>query len=113
MHTFPYTINRGVTLAMKLTVVRQSLMVTDCTTYDTIYRPVFYLKHVVSETGFFLRSQAVSTQLGPIDEARPCLGAGLETRTNSVDWPQLSRYHLKTTESSLRKAVLNKRQDDG
>jgi hypothetical protein len=51
MHTIPYTVNRVVTLAMKSTVVRQSLLVADCTTYDVtitildiIHRPVFYLK---------------------------------------------------------------------
>jgi hypothetical protein len=29
-----------------------------------IYRPVFYLKHEVSETGFCLRFQEEPTQLG-------------------------------------------------
>jgi hypothetical protein len=52
-----------------------------------IHRPVFYVKHNVSETGLCLR-------------LRP------ETGTSSVDWAQLSMYHLKTeTESSLRNAV--------
>jgi hypothetical protein len=34
--------------------------------------------------------------------------------TSSIDWAQLSRFHLKTeTESSLRNVVLNKKQNDG
>jgi hypothetical protein len=37
-----------------------------------------------------------------------------ETKTNPIYWDQLSRFHLKTeTESSVKKVVLNKRQDDG
>jgi hypothetical protein len=32
-------------------------------------RPVFYFKHDVSETGFSLRPQVESTQVGPIDRA--------------------------------------------
>jgi hypothetical protein len=49
-----------------------------------IHRPVFYLKHDVSDTDY------------------------------SVCWAQLTRFHLKKeTESSLRNVVSNKRQDDG
>jgi hypothetical protein len=33
---------------------------------DIIHRPVFYLKHNVSETGFCLRLQVDPTQMGPI-----------------------------------------------
>jgi hypothetical protein len=40
---------------------------------DIINRPVFYLKHNVSETGFSLRLQVEPTQLGPIDRASPYL----------------------------------------
>jgi hypothetical protein len=36
---------------------------------DIVHRPVFYLKHYVSETGFFLRLQMKPTQSGPIDRA--------------------------------------------
>jgi hypothetical protein len=34
---------------------------------DIIYRPVFYLRHNVSETEFCLRLQVEITQLDPID----------------------------------------------
>jgi hypothetical protein len=40
---------------------------------DTIHRPVFYLKHDISDTGFCLRLQVVPTQLGKIDRASPCI----------------------------------------
>jgi hypothetical protein len=60
------------------------------TIMDIIHRPVFYLKHEVSETGFFLR-----LQVGPIERAH------------------LSRSLLKTeTGLSPKRSVLNKRQDD-
>jgi hypothetical protein len=38
---------------------------------DINSRPVFYLKHNVSETGFCLRLQVKPTQLGPIDRTSP------------------------------------------
>jgi hypothetical protein len=43
------------------------------TTLDVIHRPVFYLKHDVSETGFCLRLLVEPPQLGPIDRANLCL----------------------------------------
>jgi hypothetical protein len=53
---------------------------------SVIHRPVFYLKHDVSETGFCLRLQVIRTQLSPFD---------------------VYRYHLRTeTESSHRNVVL-------
>jgi hypothetical protein len=36
-------------------------------------RPVYFSKHIVSETGFCLRLQVKPSQLGPIDTARPYL----------------------------------------
>jgi hypothetical protein len=59
-----------------------------------IHRPVFYLKHTVSDTGFCVRLQVVHTG----------------RQASSVDWAQQIRYHLMTeTESSLRKFVSWKR----
>jgi hypothetical protein len=50
------------------------------TILDIIHRPVFYLKHDVSNPA-----------------------SGPETETNSIYWAEQSRFHLKTeTESSLR-----------
>jgi hypothetical protein len=46
------------------------------TILDIIHRPVFYLKHGVSEAGFCLRLQLGLTQVGPIDIANPCLWPG-------------------------------------
>jgi hypothetical protein len=40
---------------------------------DIIHRPVFYLKHDVSETGFCLRLQGEPAQFGPINRASLCL----------------------------------------
>jgi hypothetical protein len=37
------------------------------------HRPVYISKHNVSDTGFCLRLQVKSTQLGPIDRANPYL----------------------------------------
>jgi hypothetical protein len=39
---------------------------------DSIHRPVFYLKHDVSEIGFCLRLQVEPTELGQIDRASLC-----------------------------------------
>jgi hypothetical protein len=61
---------------------------------DIIYCPVLYLKHYVSETGFYLRLQVELIQIGPTERAT------LSPET------KLSRIYLKTeTESSLRNAV--------
>jgi hypothetical protein len=43
------------------------------TILDIIHRPVFYLKHDVSKTGFYFRLQAETSQMGPIDRASLCL----------------------------------------
>jgi hypothetical protein len=64
------------------------------TILDIIHRPAFYLKHDVLQTGFCLRSQVESTQLGPVDIGSLCL-------------------LTKETEFSHWNVVLNKRQDDG
>jgi hypothetical protein len=53
------------------------------TILDIINRPVFYLKHNVSETGFFLRLQMETTQLGHKDRVGPCL-PDTTNNTNSV-----------------------------
>jgi hypothetical protein len=37
-----------------------------------IHRPVFYLKHRDSETGFRLRLQEEPTQIGPTERASLC-----------------------------------------
>jgi hypothetical protein len=64
---------------------------------DIIHRPVFYLNHNVSETGFCLRLQVEPTQLGPTDKSN----------LSADYWAQLSRFHLKTeTESSFRNVVV-------
>jgi hypothetical protein len=66
------------------------------TSQNIIHRPVFYLKHDVSETGFFLHLKVIPTHMG----------LSPETGTSSVDREQLSRQHLKTeTDSSLRNVV--------
>jgi hypothetical protein len=39
----------------------------------SIYRPVFYLKHDGSKTGFCLRFQVEPTQLGPMESASLCV----------------------------------------
>jgi hypothetical protein len=41
---------------------------------DVIHRPVFYLKHKVSETGFYICLQANPVHLRPIDRATPYFG---------------------------------------
>jgi hypothetical protein len=43
------------------------------TILDIIHRPVFYLKHNVSEAVFCLRLQVEPIQLGPIHRASLCL----------------------------------------
>jgi hypothetical protein len=68
------------------------------TILDIIQRPVFYLKHDLSEAGFCRRLQVEPTQLGPV--------SGPETEASCSYWAQLSRFHLKAkTESSLRSVM--------
>jgi hypothetical protein len=40
---------------------------------DIIHHSVFYVKHIVLETGYFLHIQVESAQLGPIDRTSLCL----------------------------------------
>jgi hypothetical protein len=49
---------------------------------DIIHRPVYILKHNVSETGFCFRLQVKLTQLGPIDTA-----AGTQLMLQSTELP--------------------------
>jgi hypothetical protein len=51
---------------------------------DIVHRPVFYMKHNVSGTGFCLLILLGPIQVGPIHKA------------SSVDWIQLGMYRLKT-----------------
>jgi hypothetical protein len=56
--------------------------------------PFLFKTHNILDTGFCLRLAVELTQMGP------------ETGTSSIDWAQLSSFHLKTeTESSLRNDV--------
>jgi hypothetical protein len=74
------------------------------TILDIIHRPVFYLKHNVSDTGLCLRLQVEHTQLSQIDGISLCCP---EIGTSSIYSAQLSKLHLKMeTESSLRNVVL-------
>jgi hypothetical protein len=66
------------------------------TILDIIHRPVFYLKHNVSETAFCPNLQVEPSQLSPIDRANLCLCTGLETETIYIYWIQLNRFYLKT-----------------
>jgi hypothetical protein len=43
------------------------------TILDIIHRPVFYLKHSVSESSFCLRLQAEPIQIGKVHRANLCL----------------------------------------
>jgi hypothetical protein len=43
------------------------------TSLDIIHRPIFYLKHNISETGFCPRFQEETTQMGPVYRASLCL----------------------------------------
>jgi hypothetical protein len=87
---------------------------------DIINRPVFYLKHDISESGVCLRLKVELIQMGPIEKTILCICSCLccwcpETETSSFYCAYLDRFHLKTEiESSLRNVVfLNKRLDDG
>jgi hypothetical protein len=53
--------------------MNQILISSTITLLDIIYRPVYFSKHNVSETGLCLRLQVKPTQLGPIDRASPHL----------------------------------------
>jgi hypothetical protein len=54
------------------------------TILNNIHRPVFYLKHDVSDTEFCLRLQVESTQMCPVDRASIC---GSETEANYLTGP--------------------------
>jgi hypothetical protein len=61
---------------------------------DIIYRPVFHLKHVVSETGFSLHLQVEPTQ------------SSSETEISCFYWAYMCRLNFNMeTESSLRNVV--------
>jgi hypothetical protein len=49
------------------------LLDTTITILDVIHRPVFYLKHDVSETEFCLCLQVRTTEIGRIEKAELCL----------------------------------------
>jgi hypothetical protein len=55
---------------------------------DIIHRPVFHLKHNVSETGFCLRIQVEHTQLGLIDRPSVCLQTQAATSTGFTSLSQ-------------------------
>jgi hypothetical protein len=58
---------------------------TTITILDTIHRHVFYLKHDVSETGFWIRLHVEPTEVGPVDTASLCLQVEIESSLrNSV-----------------------------
>jgi hypothetical protein len=67
---------------------------TTITILDIIHRPVFYLKHNVSDTGFCLCLQEEPTQFDPIDWDGPSPNLGNRIRPS-------------------KRCFLNKRQDDG
>jgi hypothetical protein len=76
------------------------------TILDIVHRPVFNLKHDVSETVFCLHLQEEPTMLRPVDRASlppPRL-------LGSTEWSPPE--YVDTTQSPKR-LVLNKRQDDG
>jgi hypothetical protein len=62
---------------------------------DIIHPPAFYLRHDVSETGFYLRLQVEPTKEGSLGSAGFMNPIGvvscLETETSSIYWA-----HLKT-----------------
>jgi hypothetical protein len=62
------------------------------TILDIIHRPVFYLKHGVSETEFCLQHQVERTQVAPIDRARLCL-PDTSNNTNRI-------YKANTTQTT-------------
>jgi hypothetical protein len=65
-----------------------------------VHRHVFIWNTQLFGDGFCLRLQVEPIQLGPIGRAVAEIG------TRSLDWAQLSRFHLKTeAESSLRNAM--------
>jgi hypothetical protein len=75
----------------------------------TLLAYLFLFKtHNVLETGFCLYLQVEPTHLGPINGASPCLQRGKEIGTSSINWAQLSRFHLKTDRIQSPKRVLNK-----
>jgi hypothetical protein len=77
----------------------------------------FCLNQSVAETEFCLQIEVQTVQFGEIHEANVCFRcccSYLEAETDSVEWVQLSKFHLKKeTESSLRIVVLNKKTTMG
>jgi hypothetical protein len=71
-------------------LVRSSpLLIVTITILDIIHRPVAYLKHNISGTGFYFRLQVEFIKFGPVVRVP-------ETETSSIYWAQLSKFHLKT-----------------
>jgi hypothetical protein len=70
---------------------------------DIIHRPVFYLKHKVSETGFCLRLQVIPTQLGPIDRGSPCTNTRWRIQTKHSTNHQRELWQISKHFKKLRK----------
>jgi hypothetical protein len=76
------------------------------------HHPVFTLKRNILGTAFCLHLQVKPTQLGRIYRSSPYLLSYSETGTCSIDWANLSRFHLKTeTESALHNVTFKKKTD--
>jgi hypothetical protein len=78
---------------------------------DIIHRPVLYLKHDVSETGFCLRLQVEITQVGPIERASLCLCAG--TQTTSFYWADLKTETIQPPISRVEYRAIDNVQNCG
>jgi hypothetical protein len=69
------------------------------TILEFIHRPVFYLKHKVSETEFCFRLQVEPIQFGPDRQSyslSPDIGCCPKEETSSIYWTQLSMFDMKT-----------------
>jgi hypothetical protein len=79
---------------------------------DCFHRPVFILKHNVSETGFCLRLQVEPTQLGPIDRISPYLLFVTCTNTRFISiYIKERKYNL--TQGPLEKSKLVQHTEEG
>jgi hypothetical protein len=67
---------------------------------DIIHRPVFYLKHDVSETGFGLRLQVEPTQMGPMCVSGPVLPPTLHVYGLNTDNAVKLRAGKRVAESA-------------
>jgi hypothetical protein len=82
-------------LIQQLGIFHRVGVVTNVMFLDIIHRPVFILKHNVSEIGFCLRLQVKPSQLGSIDRASPEIGM------NFIYWALQGRLYLKTEGESV------------